>query len=371
MDRDALALSLDALAPLETLRNLARSAAADPLDDALDAVSDALAAWFGEVAVSLYRPAWDDFYGVIVRGSEEAKAALIGGVTPGALFADFGRYGEEIAPGVFFLDGTSELWLIAPTLHTPDRAEYDHPDAWRTDDGLVVILDDIDGEPLGVVSLDEPYTERRPTPTQVRLVEVICAYAEQALRNARRCQQLQHERATLAKVAAVSPRISSCDSRPALYGLLASAIAPELGFERAVVYAGGRTGTLTCEARCGWDDGTPGIPETLKTAAIRDALTPEREHVGCWLLPASALLRLTVPPHPRSQRNGYGPRAWSDHCLAIPWRHEINVLAGIAIVEDPVDRLLPEREQLHALRLLVDLAAAIERAIDPSDQLTV
>ena len=91
---------------------------------------------------------------------------------------------------MFFLDGSSELWLITPTLHTPDRAEYDHPDAWRTDDGLVVTLDDADGEPLGLVSLDEPYTERRPTPEHLRLLEVICSYAEQALRNARRSRRL-------------------------------------------------------------------------------------------------------------------------------------------------------------------------------------
>ena len=64
---------------------------------------------------------------MIVKGSEEAQEALIGGVTPRAIFSDFGRYGEEVAPGVFFLDGSSELWLITPTLHTPDRAEYDHP----------------------------------------------------------------------------------------------------------------------------------------------------------------------------------------------------------------------------------------------------
>ena len=34
------------------------------------------------------------------------------------------------------------------------------------------------------------------------------------------------------------------------------------------------------------------------------------------------------------------------------------------IVEDPVDRLLPDDEHLRALRFLVDLAAAVERAID-------
>src|ERR1700733_12483520 len=111
---------------LEGVRELIRSAVEDSLDDVLEAVSNALhrTAGFGEVAVSVYRPEWDDFYGVIVKGSDDAREALIGGVTPRAIFSDFGRYGEELAPGVFFLTGSSVLWLIGPTLHTPDRAEY-------------------------------------------------------------------------------------------------------------------------------------------------------------------------------------------------------------------------------------------------------
>jgi GAF domain-containing protein len=365
MDRDDLALSPDALAPLELMRELARSAAEDPLDDVLEAVSGALyqTAGFGEVAVSVYRPEWDDFYGVIVKGSEEAQAALIGGVTARAIFSDFGRYGEEVAPGVFFLDGSSELWLIAPTLHTPDRAEYDHPDAWHTDDGLIVTLDDADGEPLGLVSLDEPHTERRPTPEHLRLLEVICAYAEQALRNAARSRRLQHERTILAAIAEISPRISSCSSREELYGLLASAIVPELGFERATVYASGRADTLTRAAYAGSEPGALALLETLDAATVREALAPDRERLGCWLIPTVALLGADAPPRPRSPRNGYGPRAWSDHCVAIPWRGDNDEPAGIAIVEDPVDRLLPEDEHLRALRFLVDLAAAIEGAI--------
>jgi diguanylate cyclase (GGDEF)-like protein len=371
MDRDDLALSPDALAPLESLRELARSAAEDSLDEVLEAVSDALyrTAGFGQVAVSVYRPEWDDFYGVIVKGSADAQEALIGGVTPRAIFSDFGRYGQEVAPGVFFLDGSSELWLITPTLHTPDRAEYDHPDAWRTDDGLIVTLDDANGEPLGLVSLDEPYTERRPTPEHLRLLEVICSYAEQALRNARRSRRLQQERTILARIAEISPQISSCGSREELYGLVASAVVPELGFERAAVYAAGRTGTLTREAQSGWAPGAPELFDTLEAAAIGEALLPERERAGCWLMPAVALLGVGVLPRPRSQRNGYGPRAWSDHCLAIPWRTETDELVGLVIVEDPVDRLLPDEEHLRALRFLVDLAAAIERAIDQRGRL--
>jgi hypothetical protein len=370
MHSDDLALSPELLAPLEVLRELTRSAAEDSLDEVLEAVSEALYRTFGEVALSVYRPEWDDFYGVIVKGSAEAQAALIGGATPRAVFSDFGRYGEEVAPGVFFLDGSSELWLITPTLHTPDRAEYDHPDAWRTDDGLVVTLDDADGGPLGLVSLDEPYTERRPTPEHLRLLEVICAYAEQALRNAVRSRRIQHERTILGRIAEISPQLSGCDSRPALHGRLTSAIVPQLGFERAAVYACDRTGMLTRTAQSGWDPGAPELLETLDAATVREALAPERERAGCWLMAASSLFGAGVPPRTRSQRNGYGPRAWSDHCLVIPWRTEIDELAGIVIVEDPVNRLLPNDEHLHALRFLVDLAAAIGRSIGRTDSLT-
>jgi hypothetical protein len=371
--RDNLAPTPDALTLLEALPDLARSVAKDSLDEVLEAVSDALhrTAGFGEVAVSVYRPEWDDFCGVIVKGSVDAQQALIGGVTPRAIFSDFGRYGEEVAPGVFFLDGSSELWLIAPTLHTPDRAEYDHPDAWRTDDGLIVTLDDADGEPLGLVSLDEPNTERRPTIEQLRLLEVICSYAEQALRAARRSRRLRHDRAILTRIGEISPKLSGCGSRQELYALVGSAVVPELGFERAAVYAAGRTGTLTRASQAGWDPGDPELSETLDATMIGEVLPPDRERAGCWLMPATRLFGAHVPPRPHSRRNGYGPRAWSDHSLAIPWRHEPDELAGIVIVEDPVDRLLPDEEHLRALRLLVDLAAAIERVIDRTDQLTV
>jgi hypothetical protein len=367
VDRDELTLSPNALTPLRALRELARSAAEDSLDEVLEAVSNALhrTAGFGEVAVSVYRPDSDDFYGVIVKGSEAAREALIGGVTPRAIFSDFGRYGQELAPGVFFLDGSSELWLIAPTLHTPDRAEYDHPDAWRTDDGLIVTLDDADGEPLGLVSLDEPDTERRPTTEQLWLLEVICAYAEQALRSAERSQRLAGERTILTRITEIAPKISRCTSRRELYELVSSGIVPALGFERVAVYASSRTGTLTREAQSGWDPGAAELLETLDAATIGETLSPDRERAGCWLMPAITLFGGDGLPRARSRRNGYGPRAWSDHCLAIPWHTEAGKLAGVVIVEDPIDRLLPEQAQLQALRVLVDLAVAIDGRLRP------
>ena len=66
----------------------------------------------------------------------------------------------------------------------------------------------------GLVSLDEPHTERRPTPEQLCLLEVICSYATQALRDARRSRRRVNERAILSRIAEISPRISSCCRSP-------------------------------------------------------------------------------------------------------------------------------------------------------------
>ncbi len=66
---------------------------------------------------------------------------------------------------------------------------------------------------------------------------------------------------------------------------------------------------------------------------------------------------------PRSRRNGRGPLAWHDHCLLVPWFGDHGELAGVVIVEDPVDGLLPRAQRRYSLRLLVDLAASIEQTI--------
>ena len=152
-------------------------------------------------------------------------------------------------------------------------------------------LDDADGEPLGLVSLDEPDTERRPTTEQLSLVEVICSYAEQALRSAQRSQRLAHQRAILTHITEIAPEISRSGSRRAAIraGELGGRAVPALGFERVAVYAGGRTGTLTREAQSGWDPGDAELCETLDAATIGETLSGDRERAGCWLMPAIAV----------------------------------------------------------------------------------
>ncbi|ANH39416.1 Alkaline phosphatase synthesis sensor protein PhoR [Nocardioides dokdonensis FR1436] len=59
--------------------------------------------------------------------------------------------------------------------------QADGPDAWHPYDGLIGVLRDDDGTPVGVLSVDQPLSGRRPDPTQVRLLERYTAQAERAV----------------------------------------------------------------------------------------------------------------------------------------------------------------------------------------------
>jgi hypothetical protein len=359
---DPAALSADAAAVVNGLRALARSVATDPLETALESVAEALdsIAGFAHVALHVYRAEWDHFETVAVAGSEDAREALLGATVPAAIASDFGRWGEEIDPGVFLITGESELWLLVPH-HHPDRAEFDHPDAWRTDDGLALPLADADG-PLGLVSLDEPHSGRRPSPTQLALIAVIGAFAAQALATARRAAPAERDERVLSRTADAGRRLYGCGSSAELADRIAAEIVPALGFERVAVYGARPKGGLTLRARRGWNDAAE-LPAELDPGTVTAALALKPEQAGTWLMPAATLLGPS-PAAPRSQRNGYGPYAWCDHCLVIPWRREPDDLAGVVFVEDPSDRLRPGPARRGALRLLVDLAAGVERLVD-------
>jgi hypothetical protein len=357
LEREVPILSADAVAVIDGLQSLSRAVAESSLERALAAVADALdrTAGFAHAALNVYRPEWDDFLTVAVTGSEDAREALLGSTIPAAIASDFARWGEEVERGVFLITGESELWLLVP-YHHPDRAEHAHPDAWRTDDSLAVPLADIDG-PLGLISLDEPHSGRRPTATQLALVSVIGAFAAQALASARRATVAEREEQMLTRTAEAGRQLYGCRTSAELAERLAETIVPGLGFERAAVYCAETGGAMALRARRGWEDDE--LPGSLAARVVTAAMTLEHGPGGTWLMPAARLLG--EGPASRSQRNGYGPYAWSDHCLVIPWRSDRRRLAGVVLAEDPVDRLLPGPRHRGALRLLVDVVAGIER----------
>jgi hypothetical protein len=85
--RDGAAVQADAR--VEGLVEFTRTARVRSLTEVLEAVARAASgvAGFANVAVNVYRPAWDDYETVIVLASEEAQWALLGTTNPVTLFA--------------------------------------------------------------------------------------------------------------------------------------------------------------------------------------------------------------------------------------------------------------------------------------------
>jgi DNA-binding transcriptional MerR regulator len=345
---------------------LARSASDDPLSQVLESVAETIlrTAGYRTVVLNLFRPQWDDYEVVLVIGGQESRDTLLGTTNRSEIFARLRTEGDERLPGLYFFAGDSPAWQDLTAVYTPRLIPPEDREAWQPQDALLVALNDTDGEPLVIVSMDEPRAGRRPTDADLHVIHAICAYAEQALRTARRGQQAMDDRRLLARLSDVSPKLSACHSRQELHDLVVETIAPHLGFERAAFYEG-QSGRLHLSSHHGWDPDQP-PPAIVPKAATNPQFEPAGERAGCWLLSSQDFFGTETASHDRSSdRNGRGVLAWSDHCLVIPWRIDQTQLAGVIVAQDPVDRLIPNDERRRTLRLLVDLAASVETIIKP------
>jgi diguanylate cyclase (GGDEF)-like protein len=131
------------------------------------------------------------------------------------------------------------------------------------------------------------------------------------------------------------------------------------GFERVVVYLREpETDALHAAAACGIELDDPRLRPPFGFARLERLFDARFETEGCYLLPrevAEAQLESTHGVF-RSTRNGHGRWAWQHHWLAVPLRGRDGSCLGVVFADDPVDRLLPTRERLQALRLLADQA---------------
>jgi diguanylate cyclase (GGDEF)-like protein len=358
-----------ALGALEGLLQLARAAGHEPLPRVLEAAGEAIAksAGFRVVSMNIYRQEYDDYSTTLVHGRPEfSDPRLRQPPLPCDFISRLPGTPVQRAPGIYFIAGTPGMWDGCPHFSASRTPEADGTDAWRNEDVLLMLLQDVDGEPLGVLSVDEPISGMRPTDGELRLLGVICLYVEQALRTAKRARQTEEDKRMLARLSEVSPRMSECRDRRELYRLVATTITADLGFDRAAVYVRSSAEHTRRVHVLGWESRDL-LPETLPTPLITALVAAEIDHGGTCLVPARDLFRQWVGR--RSERNGSGPLAWNDHSLLVPWFDANGLLAGLVVAEDPVDRLLPRQERRRSVRRLVDLSASIEHTITQSARL--
>jgi diguanylate cyclase (GGDEF)-like protein len=356
-------VSLPTISPLRGLVEVTRLLRArEDLPALLDAVARTIgeSLGYGTVAVNLYRPAWDDFEVTTVYGNEDARAMLLGNARPGEdwtllLSEQFERRGAYLV-----LSGAVDWDSLGPS-YVPQGARASHPDAWDPEDALFVPMRDHRGLLLGIISVDEPVSGRRPTDDDVDVLVSLVDHAALALEAAREsAESVRHQRA-LEELLAVSSRITGEPSDTEILRRVCSGIRDALDFRNVCAsLVDPETGAVMPRATAGWQLEEMQQRGYLSVAQLEPLLDDIFLREGCYLLTheqARARLASEVEVYP-SQLNGRGPWAWNRHWLIVPLRDGGGALLGIIWVDNPCDRLLPSPDRLQALRIFANDASA-------------
>jgi diguanylate cyclase (GGDEF)-like protein len=339
------------------------------LEDVARTISEVLG--YRAVVVNVYRPAFDDMLTAAAVGCAESLQALLGTVSPNDTWTPLLADRFHRREGAYFVpDGEFDWDSLEVETYVPDIEPSDDPDAWRAGDALFVPLRDARQQLLGVISVDEPVTGRRPSDSELDALVAISRQAALALRIAQEiAEDMQHHR-MLERVLGVSARLAEADDVEAVLQAVCDGIEDALGFNRVMISLAGEPDVaLEPVATSGWGPDEPDIDgSTLESLA--PLFREEYEVAGCYLLPAEVAEHLlgTDEVAYRSEMNGRGPHAWSRHWLIVPLV-EGERRVGMIWVDDPRDRLLPTRARLQALRLFANQAVAALRAADQTVRL--
>jgi PAS domain S-box-containing protein len=331
------------------------------LDEIARTIAESLG--FGTVAVNLYRPEWDAFEVTTVHGSDRVREALLGAKRDLDALRPLMDPRFELRGAYLIREGEFD-WGSSEIVHfIPDIEPATNENAWRSEDALLVPLHAGDGSLLGIISVDEPTTGRRPTVDEIDVFVAVAEHAAFALESAQAAAHAESHRAALERLLAVSASLNETREVDAALTIVCEAIHDALGFATvSVELHDPATGRHTTGASVGAAFETPPFSDR-ELAQLCD---PAFEVEGCFLLPdaeARARVGLDRPTH-RSHRNGSGPHAWDHHWLLVPLvAHGRSI--GFLWVDDPADRLLPARDRLQALRAFANHAAA---ALDAATQ---
>jgi PAS domain S-box-containing protein len=325
-------------------------------------VADSLA--FRTVAINLYRREWDDFVVTTVFGRDEARDMLLGQVRQVAdweplLDQRFLQRGAYLIP-----HGEFDWAQLEGETYTPDITVSDDPNAWHPDDGLFAPMRGADGELLGILSVDEPISGRRPSGDEIDVLVAVSEHAALAVQAAQEAARAKANRDALARLLDVSTRLNETSDTTQLLQQVCAAISDALGFEKVAVQLLNREGVHDTVADVGFADGE-NDGRALTADELESVLQEEFDIGGCFLMPHDGA-RARVPARPdgyQSRRDGRGPHAWQNHWLFVPLHDRRGRRIGYIWADDPVDRLLPDAERLQILRAFANQAAtALEQA---------
>jgi PAS domain S-box-containing protein len=316
------------------------------------------------VVINLYRPAWDDFWVAAVEGSDEARETLLG--------ATYERSAWELIldprferRGAYSIPAGAIEWGDLGARWNPAGPASPDPGAWQPEDELFVPFRHSDGHFLGVLSLGEPTSGRRPSDDELDVLVAVAGHAASAVQSAQEASEAAQHQLALKELLRVSTSLAGrSDVLEDQLEAVCDAISSALGFQRVAIELVDRdSGFLIPRAASGWTLQAPVFQVRRRLADVQLLLDPTFEIAGCFLLPSEAASKLapSVPTTYASENNGRGPYAWSHHWLIVPLSDASGDVIGVIWADDPVDLLLPSEARLEALRTFANQAAtAIE-----------
>ena len=326
------------------------------------AASDSLA--FRTVVINIYRREWNDFVVTTVYGSDEARGQLLGQVRQ---VSDWEPLLDRrfLQRGAYLVRAGEFDWeTLTGETFTPSLSVSDDPNSWHPEDALFAPMRGSDGQLLGILSVDEPISGRKPSGDEIDVLVAVSEHAALAVEAAQDAARSKANRDALERLLEVSTRLNETSDAPTLLGQVCSAISDALGFDKVAVQLLNDTGLHHTVASVGFADGE-NIGIALRADELERILQPEFDIAGCFLIPHDRARKL-LPDRPTgytSARDGRGPHAWQNDWLFVPLQDRRGRRIGYIWADDPVDRLRPEAERLQILRAFANQATtALEQA---------
>ena len=171
--------------------------------------------------------------------------------------------------------------------YVPRIEPSDDPDAWRAEDALFVPLRDPKGMLIGVVSVDEPETGRRPTTRSSTHSWRSRSHAALALRIAQdTANDVQHQR-MLEGILEVSARLAEAEDPDEILQAVCDGIRDALGFDKVVIElaARARRSARAVRRRAAGTWSRDAVNHGITLEALAPLFTDEFEVAGCYLVP--------------------------------------------------------------------------------------
>jgi diguanylate cyclase (GGDEF)-like protein len=215
---------------------------------------------------------------------------------------------------------------------------------------------DATGNLLGIFCVGDPVSGRWPSYAALDALVAVAKHAAWAVLAAQETAAARSHRDALEELLRVSAELTEDFDIDRILGTVCTGIRRALGFDRVSVNLADADGALRARAAAGFELADPVTSFEFGLDVARRLFRPAFEIEGCFLLPREAA-EAVVPANPqryRSTMNGVGPHAWRNHWLLVPLVDRAGEAIGLIWVDEPVDRLLPGRDRLQALRLFAN-----------------